>query len=177
MTGDMQAGRWKLDLDVFQAFYSDRPKEEKWELIDGTPIMMPPPSLVHQRISENLFVLLNSKLASAKPDWRASLEIGVLLPDDEKYNPEPDVTVIDRAVTLGQIYATRFYFVAEVLSPNDKAWVLKSKLGFYQAHANCLGVMIVRQDRIGAELHLRDRGWEALALANAADRIEIPGIG
>lgn len=177
MAGEMPAGRWRMDLEVFQAFYADRPKEEKWELIDGTPVMMPPPSLVHQRICRHLETLLNVHFERIGRPWRADREIGVLLPEDEKYNPEPDVTVIDQNVELGQIYAEKFYFVAEVLSPNDKAWVLKSKLGYYEAHEHCLGVMFVRQDRIGADLFLRNRGWATLTLAAATDRIDIPGIG
>ena len=177
MAGEMPVGRWKMDLDVFQAFYADRPKEEKWELIEGSPVMMPPPSLVHQRIAKNLEKILDAHFLANGLMWRADREIGVLLPEDEKYNPEPDVTVIDLDIELGQTYADKFYFVAEVLSPNDKAWVLKSKLGYYQAHPNCLGIMFVRQDRIGADLYLKDRSWSVANLASSTDRIDIPGIG
>ena len=37
--------------------------------------------------------------------------------------------------------------------------------------------MMVRQDRIGAELYVRDRGWDVQELASASDRVDIPGIG
>ena len=177
MPGEMPVGRWKMDLDVFQAFYNSRPKEEKWELIEGSPVMMPPPSLVHQRICRNLETLMNAHLEKVGQPWRADREIGVLLPKDEKYNPEPDVTVIGQDVELGQIYAEKFYFVAEVLSPNDKAWVLKSKLGYYQAHENCLAVLFVRQDQIGADLYLRSNGWKKQSLRAAIDRLSVQGIG
>ena len=39
------------------------------------------------------------------------------------------MTVIDRAVEVGQIYAERFYTLVEVLSENEKAWVLDAKFG------------------------------------------------
>jgi Uma2 family endonuclease len=177
MPGEMPVDRWKLDLDVFQSFYSSRPKEEKWELIDGSPVMMPQPSLVHQRIAKNLETALDAFFIAHGIKWRADREIGVLLPKDKKYNPEPDVTVIDQDVKLGQIYADKFYLVAEVLSPHDKAWVLKSKLAYYQAHENCLAVLFLRQDRIGADLYLRTAGWKKLTIASHAGRIDIPGIG
>jgi Uma2 family endonuclease len=106
----------QLSLPVFHAFRESRPEEEKWELVDGVPMMMPPPTLVHQRIGRNLETLLNERLQHVKPEWQADREIGLLFPGDEKYNPQPDVTVIDAEIRLGQLYAERFYLVAEVLS-------------------------------------------------------------
>ena len=178
MPGEIPAiGQFKVTLEQFHALRDERPKEEKWELIDGVAVMMPPPSLVHQRISSQIFVMLNSRLKKVKPEWRADIEIGVLLPKDEKFNPEPDVTVIDTDVELEQLYATRFYFVAEVLSTSDRKGVLAAKLGYYQAHPNCVGVLFVRQDRIEAELHVRQEGWSSRTLAARDDRIDIPVIG
>ena len=139
-----------------------RPKEEKWELIDGVPMMMPPPTLMHQRIASNLDRLLNAQLEKIKPAWRADREIGVLLKGDEKYNPEPDVTVIDAAIAIGQIYVERFYFVAEVLSDSDKQDVLEAKLNYYKEHEHNRCVLFVRQDGVGAEQHDRRQGgtWQ-----------------
>jgi Uma2 family endonuclease len=177
MPGD-HVHRIRVSLETFQGFRDDRPKEEKWELIDGTPTMMPPPALVHQRIARNLQTLLNARLQQVRPDWMADIEIGVLLPDEESYNPEPDVTVIDTDVELGQVYAERFYFVAEVLSPNDKQWVLDLKRSYYQAHAHCRGFIFVRQDRIEAELNLRKGAtWISQQLHLPTDRMEISDIG
>lgn len=179
--------RWQVTLEQFHAFRDERPKEEKWELIDGTPMMMPPPTLIHQRIASNLEHLLNAKLIDVRPEWRADREIGILLPHDERFNPEPDVTVIDTAVEVDQLYAGRFYFVAEVLSNSDrperragadKPIPLAAKLGYYTGHEPCRGVLIVRQDRIEAELHLRTgSAWTARVLADPADRVAIPDIG
>ena len=172
----MPPERTRLTLEEFHALRDTRPKEEKWELIDGVPVMMPPPSLVHQRISNNLQAMLNSRLARAKPEWRADMEVGLLDPKDETYNPEPDVTVIDSDIELGQIYAERFYFVAEILS-EDKPKVLAAKLRFYQSHVSCFGVIFVRQDCIEAELHVRSEGWSATLLTRRDQRIVIPVIG
>ena len=120
MPGDFLRRKPQLTMRQFHAFRDERPKEEKWELIDGVPMMMPPPTLMHQRIAANLDRLLNAHLEKVKPDWRADREVGVWLKGDEKYNPEPDVTVIDAAIAMGQIYVERFYFVAEVLSESDR---------------------------------------------------------
>ncbi len=175
--GEMRSAL-RATLEQFHAFRDERPKEEKWELIDGMMVMMPPPALVHQRIARNLETLLNTQLALVRPEWQADREIGLLLPDDDRYNPEPDVTVIETAIDLGQIYATEFYFVGEVLSPNDKTTILDLKRDFYTSHAPCRGVIFVAQDRVFARLITRvGSGWQDQTLDNPSAVIEIPDIG
>jgi len=169
----------QLTMTQFHAFRDERPKEEKWELIDGVPMMMPPPTLVHQRIARNLEALLNARLQEAKPQWQADREVGVWLRGDKKYNPEPDVTVIDSAIALGQIYVRRFYFVAEVLSESDKKAVLEAKLSYYQDHEHNRCVLFVRQGRVGAEQHDRQAGggWRRRRLAKPDAALTLPDIG
>ncbi len=186
MPGDFLQRLPQLSFEQFDAFRNERPKEEKWELIDGVPMMMPPPTLVHQRITRNIERLFNARLQIVRPEWSADAEIGIRLPDDERYNPEPDVTVIDAAIEIDQIYAERFYFVAEVLSNSnrperragsDKPIVLAAKVDFYRLHEHCRGVLIVRQDQVSAELHTRFQKWSMTPLSQPADRIVIPDIG
>ena len=174
-SGDIS--RWTLDMETFHGFRDDRPKEEKWELIDGHPVKRPPPPLVHQRISGNVEKLLNERFDRVKLEWRADREIGPLIPQDLNFNPEPDVTVIDTEIGIGQLYAERFYFVVEVLSGSDKPWVLRAKLTYYQQHEPCFGVLFVRQDQIAAELFLRNAGWIKADLTVPQARLDLPVIG
>ncbi len=168
----------RATLEQFHAFREERPKEEKWELINGMMTMMQPPALMHQRICKNIDILLTSQLARVRPEWQSDREIGVLLPNDDRYCPEPDITVIDTDFKLGQIYAERFYFVAEVLSPNDKTWVLELKRNYYQSHEHCHGILFVHQDRIFAELIVRaGAGWNTRTLDAPTDAVVIPDIG
>ena len=179
MPGDFLRRTPQLTMRQFHAFRDSRPKEEKWELIDGVPMMMPPPTLVHQRIGRNLETLINQRLRLIRPEWQADREIGVLLKGDEKYNPEPDVTVIDAAIAIGQIYAECFYCVAEILSESDKRDVLEAKLGYYQEHEHNRCVLFVRQDRVGAEQYDRqaDGSWRRHRLVKADAMISIADIG
>jgi Uma2 family endonuclease len=178
MPGDFLRRMPQLTMRQFHAFRDERPKEEKWELIDGVPMMMPPPTLVHQRIAANLDRLLNEYLERVKPEWRSDREVGVRLEGDEKYNPEPDITVIDAAIALGQIYVERFYFVAEVLSESDKKEVLDAKLAYYQLHERNRCVLFIRQDRVGADQHDRQDGsWRSRRLRSATTSLTFPEIG
>jgi Uma2 family endonuclease len=178
MPGDFLRRGPQLTMEQFHAFRDERPKEEKWELIDGVPIMMPPPTLVHQQIADNLNQLLNARLREVKPEWRAVRDAGVLLEGDEKYNPEPDVTIIDARRPIGQIYAERFYLVAEVLSGSDKKPVVDAKLRYYQEHDHNRCVLFVRQDRIGSEQYIRQGGaWRPRRLSSATAKLSIPDVG
>jgi len=179
MPGDFLRRTPQLTMKQFHAFRDSRPGEEKWELIDGVPMMMPPPTLVHQRIAANLDRLLNMHFDKVKPEWRADREVGVWLKGNEKYNPEPDVTVIDAAIAIGQIYVQRFYFVAEILSESDKKPVLQAKLSYYQGHAHNRCVLFVRQDRIGAEQHDQQArgGWRRRQLTKPGAALTLPDIG
>ena len=152
----------------------------------GVALMMPPPTLMLQRIAANLETELNRRLELVFPQWRADREIGVLLPKDERYNPEPDVTVIDLDIGIDQLYAERFYFVGEVLSEfnrpelrpgSDVPVVLARKIAYYQAHENCRAVLILRQDRVEATLYARPNGFVPAHLTAPADRLVIPDIG
>jgi Uma2 family endonuclease len=62
-----ERNRLGLSVDAFRAFYQGRPDEERWELINGVPMMMAPPTFVHQRIARNLERLLNDALETRDP--------------------------------------------------------------------------------------------------------------
>jgi Uma2 family endonuclease len=179
MPGDFLTRKPQLTMQQFHAFRDERPKEEKWELIDGVPVKADRSTLAHQRNASNLQRLLNARLEAAKPEWQADRAVNVWLKGDEKYNPEPDVTVIDAVIALGQIYVERFYFVAEVLSESDRREVLEAKLAYYQQHEHNCCVLLVRQDRIGADQHDRqgDGSWQSHALSVPEAPLAFPNIG
>jgi Uma2 family endonuclease len=179
MPGDFLRRQPQLSLAVFHAFRSTRPDEEKWELIDGVPMRRPPPSPAHQRLGSNLAALLNARLQLVKPEWQAGHDIGLLVPGVEKYNPQPDVSVIDAGIDEDQGFAERFYLVAEVLSESDRPEVIAAKLAYYQSHEPNRAVLLVRQDRLGVIVHARlEAGrWSERELAAADDVIELPEIG
>lgn len=120
MTGDVLAPVRLMTVAEFHAFREPRSNKEKWELIGGEAIMMPPPAIVHQRISKNAMTMLDGAIERAGLSWTANFEIGIRSPGDEHNNPEPDVTVVDVDIEVGQVWAERFYIVVEVLSPSNR---------------------------------------------------------
>src|SRR5580704_4020503 len=65
----------KMTVEEFLAFAATRPDEEKWELIEGEPIMNAAPAYLHQRIVRNLIIALGSR--ETKGNWAVIPGIGV----------------------------------------------------------------------------------------------------
>jgi Uma2 family endonuclease len=153
--------RLAISIETFRAFYESRPEEEHWELIDGRPMMMAPPTKTHQRIASNLERLLNDALEAHHPAWAAYQRSGVnLRPDVDNYDPEPDVVVVDVTETLDERYSDRFYLAAEVVSESDSTRT-ELKREVYRLHPHCRCVLIVRQDRPEVTLDRRtESGWQ-----------------
>src|SRR5215468_5568586 len=106
----------RLSVELFRGFLAGRPEEERWELIDGLPVMMAPPTKAHQRIASNLERLLNDALEAQRSGWAAYQGIGVNLgPRIQHYDPQPDVVGVD-AERDDERYSELFYLAAEVVS-------------------------------------------------------------
>ena len=56
-----ESSHWQLDMATFHGFRDERPRYEKWELIDGRPISSGRQTIQHQRICRNLETLLNDR--------------------------------------------------------------------------------------------------------------------
>jgi Uma2 family endonuclease len=168
----------------FRAFQDTRPDHERWELIDGVPVMMTPPTLTHNLIATNLQRLLLDALAAHDPSRIAVQRAGILL-SSGSYTPEPDVMVIDADFDAGQRFVNRAYLLSEIVSDTDEVSVPSTKQRWvdvkrdiYRRHAHCEAVLIVSQDRMEVELDLKtERGWISSVLQGAGAELSIPACG
>ena len=184
MTGKSYA----IDMSVadFLAFLDMRPDAERWELVEGMPIMMTPPKIAHQRIASNIERALNAAIETLGLDRRADREIGLQIESAPGYRPEPEIAVID-ADYDNERYASRFYGVVEVLSATDLArnprtgrTAIEDKLAFYRSHDHASFILVVSQDAIMIEVHGRsvDGAWTpSLSITSPDDRLTLPGLG
>jgi Uma2 family endonuclease len=178
MTLKAEPKRLGLSIEAFRAFYQGRPDEERWELIDGVPMMMAPPTFVHQRIASNLERLLNDALEAYAPRRAAYQRGGVNLKRAaSNYDPEPDVVVVDIVLTPNQHYADRFYLAGEVVSDSDKK-TLSGKREIYKLHPHCTCILTVRQDRCHIRIDTRTAtGWQVKLLSKPTDVLALPDFG
>jgi Uma2 family endonuclease len=173
----------------FRRFQEGRPDHERWELVNGVPVMMVPPTLAHNIIAGNLQQLLNEALKKHNPGRVALQRSGIELGDDaglgKHYRPEPDVVVMDAQFQRGQRFIARAYVLAEVVSDTDnepvrgtrEPWI-EVKRRLYLAHPPCQTVILIEPDRIEVRLDLREgERWVASKLTRLDERMVIPSCG
>src|SRR5262245_15465039 len=85
-----------MDVDEFMGWLEIRPKEERWHLVEGTAIMMNPPTIHHQQISLNLRDFLLQAIRDRGLDLLVLHEVGVRVPGVNDFQPRPDVAVAPR---------------------------------------------------------------------------------
>jgi Uma2 family endonuclease len=176
---------------AFRSFQETRPDHERWELVEGVPIMMVPPTIAHQRIAGNLERLLNDALvrhdATRIAVQGAGVELGdaALAPIGEDFRPEPDVIVMDVDYEPRQRFVSRAYLVAEIVSDTDIAPMTRTgepwiavKRRLYLAHEPCATVLLIDPYRIDIKIDRRARdGWIAGKLTGLGDELNIPSCG
>jgi Uma2 family endonuclease len=165
-----------MDVDEFMAFLEMRPKEERWDLIEGVAVRMAPHGLAHQRIAGNLCELLNSVFAAQRSNLFAYHEIAIHLPRVLNFQPQPDVVVAPGSAGP-ELYAQNFQLVAEILSPSNRRTEIDLKLQRYCQAASNLYAVVVEPHEILVEVHARSRNWEPIALRRRNDPIEMPEFG
>jgi Uma2 family endonuclease len=167
-----------LSTGAFRAWTETRPDEQRWELIDGVPMMVTPPTKAHQRVASNLERLLNDALARSAADRAAYQRVGLNLgPIVDNYDPEPDVVVIDVGEGSDERYADRFYLVAEVVSESDRSSI-EGKREIYKLHETCNCILTIRQDRHEVRVDARSgNSWTTTVLTRPADELVLPEFG
>jgi Uma2 family endonuclease len=165
-----------MDVDEFMAFLDTRPAEERWELIDGVPAMMAPPSPAHQRIARNFAELLNSAFAAQGRDLFAYHGTGARTQGVRDFFVLPDVLVVP-GVSGYDLYAENYQLAAEVLSPSNKRREMASKLRRYREAPDNLYAGFVDSRELLVELHAKRLNWQPAILTDADDAIEMPEFG
>jgi Uma2 family endonuclease len=168
----------KFTVEEYLAFIESRPEEERWQLIDGIAMMMPPPTRRHQRIASNLARLLNAHLEKVRPDLYAYQEVGLMVPNVSSFRPEADVAVLDSSGDGDDtLYTDRFYLVAEILSDGNTDKDIAAKSRRYLQHPSNLYFVLFEQKQVRVEARARAAGWEPVALQGLDAVLELPEWG
>ena len=169
--------RTEMSDEEFVAFFATRPREERWQLIDGDVIMMNPPKLRHQMIGGNLARALNDIFERHHPELSALQEVGLLVPGVQRFRPRADVAVIDDSVDLDTSWADRFHLVAEVLSESITPRQIERKRKRYMLHPLNRYVLVIAQLEPRVEVFARTNGWQPRVLTRLDDELQLPDLG
>ncbi|KQP51928.1 hypothetical protein ASG40_04860 [Methylobacterium sp. Leaf399] len=164
-----------MTVAEFRTWVEAKPDWERWELLDGVPILMSPPRERHQGIVANLIVAL-SPVARDK-GCRALPGLAILSEAMDDFAPIPDV-VVRCGPLLPDGYAPDPLLVAEVLSPSTLSTDRGRKVDFYQTVETLRHILIVYQDEARIEVFRRSGPgeWDRTVLGLDA-AIDLPELG
>ena len=167
LSGDMQVGE-------FLTFIRPRPKEERWQLVEGVAVMITPASVGASTDCDGDFRdLLKEALARKGLDLLVLNEIGVRVSGVANFLPRPDVVVFPE-ILGDEIYADRFFLVAEVLSPSNTKSLIAQKLRRYKAHPDNLYCVVIDSRRPWLQVHACRSGWVPTTLNDPAAVLDLP---
>lgn len=168
----------KFTVEEYLAFIETRPKEERWQLIDGVAMQMPRPTLRHQRIASNLCHVLTEHFRARRLDLLAIFRIGLIVPGAELFRPFGDVVVANASSSqMDTAFVDRFYLVAEVLSGSNTDQDIAAKSRRYIQHPQNLYFLLIEQKRVRVEVRARAAGWEPAALEGPDAVLALPEWG
>lgn len=151
------------------------PDEERWELLDGFPVLMAPQTERHQRIVMNLLRVLDRKVD--RTGCVVLPGLGLLNDANDDYAPIPDVVVRCGPMVSGG-YAKDPVLVAEVLSPSTMNNDRGRKLDFYTTIPSLETSLIVYQDEVRVEAWRRaGDDWQRDVKRDRGDAVEVGQFG
>jgi Uma2 family endonuclease len=167
-----------MTVEEFYAFTDKRPDEEKWELLDGEPVLNAAPSPIHQWIARNLVIALGNRDRDMRAPWVVLPGLGVRVSDTSR--PEPDVLVIPRSGSSTDPMSrdSDDVLVAfEILSPSTEARDLRWKRTAYTRLASLTHYVVIAQDVVEVVVFARDAGFVERRLRSKDDVLELPSLG
>jgi Uma2 family endonuclease len=163
-----------MSFGEFVAFLDTRPDEEKWELVEGRPVLSPSPVYVHQIVVRNLIVELATRLRSLVPRFVAIPGIGVKV--DEFNAPVPDV-MIRPLDSLDGSFCDDMSVAFEVLSPGTARRDRKWKRQVYAALPALQHYVIISPKAVDATVFNRADGFAEHRLTDPVAHVELSAHG
>jgi len=167
-----------MNVEEFYAFTDTRPDEEKWELIDGEPVLNAAPSAMHQWIVRNVVVALGIRERELKAPWAVLPGLGVRVSDTDR--PEPDILVIPsdhRSIDPRERDTSHVIVAFEVLSPSTKGRDLRWKRTAYASLPSLTHYVAIAQDTVEVVVFARDDDFAERRIASIDDAIELRSLG
>jgi Uma2 family endonuclease len=167
-----------MTIAEFYEFTDRRPDDEKWELIDGEPILNAAPSRLHQGIVKNVLFALTLRERELSAAWEVLPGLGVRV--SETNRPEPDVIILPRtsaSTDLASRDRSDVLVAFEVLSPSTKDGDLRWKRAAYTSLASLTHYVVIAQDAVEVVVFARANGFAEKRLRSLNDSIEVPALG
>lgn len=165
----------QMTIEEFLAFTETRPDEERWELIEGVPVLNASPVNVHQIICGNIVSFLLTRKARTQANWLPLLGIGTRVPISPNSLPQPDVYVQTGPATWDHVTEDALV-VFEILSRSntkaDQAWRRK----VYASVPNCEHYVTVSMKAPEVIVYDRSTGWTSRHTSGLEATFDLPAL-
>lgn len=163
----------RMRVAEFIEMIRPRPDDERWELLDGEPVLMAPQSERHQLIVSNLLRRL-APLAE-RQGCRVLPGLGLLNDFVDNYAPIPDV-VVRCGPLLPDGYARDPILVAEVLSHSTMSNDRGRKSEFYKGLQTLRTFLLVYQDEVRVEVWQKEGSSWNFTVLGPEGTINLPEL-
>lgn len=168
----------RMTIEEYLAFTADRPDEERWELIEGVPVLNASPTNYHQMICDNVMFELRAYAEARRPPWYALSGTGMRVPASPDSLPQPDVQVLPSVPTgSATAVASDALVLFEVLSKSDRSATLSWKRRVYASIPACQHYVTIAQDTCMVTRHDRADNWQGSRCTAMADSLDLPALG
>jgi Uma2 family endonuclease len=166
-----------MTVKEFYAFTDTRPDDEKWELIEGEPILNAAPSDVHQWIVKNVVLALGNRERELNAPWAVLPGLGVRVSDKDR--PEPDVLVIPSEHRRPDRRRDRSDVIVafEVLSPSTEGRDLRWKRTAYTSLSSLTHYIAISQDAVDVVVFAREDDFAEKRIRSLDKAIEPRSLG
>jgi len=166
----------QMTIEEFLAFTDTRPDEERWELIEGMPVLNPSPIDYHQMVVANIVAFLIRIKVEAGASWFPLIGTGTRVPASANSLPQPDIMVKEHALS-GTPVSDDALVLVEVLSRSDtkadQAW----RRRVYASVPNCRHYVTVSLKAVEVDAYDRDNAWGRRTSTDLADALDLPALG
>jgi Uma2 family endonuclease len=170
------APKQQMTIEEFLAFTDTRPQGERWELIEGVPVMNPSPIGHHQMIVANISGFLWRFKYERHASWFPIPGTGTRVPASRHNLPQPDVMVLEGPPTASPV-SDEALVLFEVLSTSntkaDQAW----RRNVYASVPNCQHYVTVSLKAVEVTAYDRASRWKGRSFTRIAESVTLPALG
>jgi Uma2 family endonuclease len=165
----------QMTIEEFLAFTATRPDEERWELVEGVPVLNASPTDVHQIVVANITTLLMNEKARLSAEWLPMLGIGTQVPVSPHSLPQPDVFVKAGPVT-GKPLTDDALVIFEVLSRSNTKADREWRRRVYSSVSNCQHYVTVSLKSADVSAFDRETNWSERRMKGPEAMLELTAL-
>ena len=166
----------QMTIEEFLAFTDTRPEEERWELIEGVPVLNPSPIDYHQIVVTNIVAFLVRRKIEMKTAWLPLIGTGTRVPVSVHSLPQPDVMVKEQPPTGSAVSddgLVLFGVLSKSNTRSDQAW----RRRVYASVPNCQHYITVSLKGVEVGAYDRASNWGQRSIVSLAEALELPALG